>query len=104
MFKLLLSLVLSLLMFGGALADETRATESELPVTLLADSCAGCHGTDGKSPGSIPPLYGMSSSNIASAMRRYKNDQLRSTIMGRLAAAYSEAEIKAMADYFAAIK
>ena len=32
--------------------------------TLLSMSCAACHGTDGKSPGAMPSLYGKSSKYI----------------------------------------
>jgi sulfide dehydrogenase cytochrome subunit len=68
---------------------------------MLADTCAGCHGPDGKSPGRIPSIKGLSSDAIASAMRRYKDGTRQSTIMGRIARGYSNEEIKAMSDYLA---
>ena len=35
---------------------------------MLSYSCAVCHGTDGKSPGSIPGIYGKSSEFIVQAL------------------------------------
>ena len=71
---------------------------------MLADTCAGCHGTDGRSPGPIPPLYGMSASHIASVMRAFRDGSRRSTIMGRIAQGYSDAEIERMARHLARIR
>lgn len=90
--------LLALGLAGPALAADAASGR------MLADTCAGCHGTDGKSPGPIPPLYGMSASHIASAMRGFRDDTRRSTIMGRLAKGYSDAEIQSMADHLAGIR
>ncbi len=70
---------------------------------MLADNCAGCHGTDGASVGpAIPSIAGMSAIYITDMMNAYKSDDIKSTIMGRIAKGYSEDEIGAMAGYYAA--
>lgn len=79
---------------GGALAAGP-STE------MLASACAGCHGTGGASAGpSMPSLGGQSKVAIVEAMKGFKSGDRPSTVMGRLAKAYSDADFEAMADYF----
>ena len=92
---LLVVLAIGLLMALQVQADEiSRAT-------LLSISCAGCHGTDGKSPGSIPVIGGKSSDFIATALRQFSSGERTGTVMGRHASGYTDEEIQLIADYFA---
>jgi sulfide dehydrogenase cytochrome subunit len=72
--------------------------------SMLAGTCAGCHGTLGKSAGAAPSLAGLDASYIESAMQDFKSGKRPSTIMGRLAKGYDDAEIKAMSAYFGSLK
>ncbi|MCF6211080.1 MAG: hypothetical protein L3J88_01345 [Gammaproteobacteria bacterium] len=67
---------------------------------MLATPCAGCHGPDGDSPGSIPSLTGLSTDDIISSMKAFKTDQRKGTVMNRIAKGYSDEEIDLMASYF----
>jgi sulfide dehydrogenase cytochrome subunit len=67
---------------------------------MLSNSCAACHGTDGKSPGAIPSIYGKSAEFIAQALIDFREDKRPATVMGRHASGYSDEEIKLIADYF----
>lgn len=78
-------------------AESTRSA-------ILAAPCAGCHGTDGKSPGSIPSLFGRSPSYIANAMNEYKNDKRPGSVMNRIAKGYSNEEIQLLSNYFKELK
>jgi sulfide dehydrogenase cytochrome subunit len=69
---------------------------------LLALSCAGCHGPDGQSPGTIPSLRGKNEATISDALRGFRADQRPSTVMGRVAKGYSDQEIDAVAREIAA--
>jgi len=69
--------------------------------TMLSISCAGCHGTDGKSPGSIPTIGGKPSDFIATALREFSSGERAGTVMGRHATGYTDEEIQLIADYFA---
>ncbi|UCC57215.1 MAG: hypothetical protein JSU75_05670 [Gammaproteobacteria bacterium] len=92
---LLVALAIGLLTTLQVQADEiSRAT-------LLSISCAGCHGTDGKSPGSIPVIGGKSSDFIATALRQFSSGERAGTVMGRHATGYTDEEIQLIADYFA---
>ena len=68
---------------------------------MLANTCAGCHGTAGVSMGpSIPTLAGISATYFVEVMEGYSSGDVPSTIMGRLAKGYSEKEIVQMSEYF----
>ena len=82
-----------MLLVSPAGADETAPDN-------LANACAGCHGTDGKSPGLIVSINELSADEIASMMRSFKNDEIVVTVMNRIAKGYTEAEIEAIANHF----
>ena len=69
---------------------------------ILANPCAGCHGTNGKSVGRMPDLTKLKVKEIEVAMMKYKSGKRRATIMGRIARGYSNKQIKILANYFGA--
>ncbi len=69
--------------------------------TMLANSCAGCHGEDGKSPGAIPRIAGKSAGYIEQTMKDFASGKRAATVMGRHALGYTDEEIKLIAKYFA---
>lgn len=71
---------------------------------MLAYTCVGCHGNDGKSKGAIPSIDNLSAEQMVQAMQDYKSDKRPGTVMNRIAKGYDDQEIKAMADYFANLK
>lgn len=72
---------------------------------MLGNTCAGCHGTLGASTGpATPNIAGFQKDTLVDIMKAYKSDERPSTIMGRIAKGYSDAEIEAMSAYFAAQK
>jgi len=77
------------------------------PITkgaMLSITCAGCHGTDGKSAGTIPSIAGKSADYISQAMMDFRDEKRPSTVMMRHAKGYSDEEIKLIAEYFASKK
>ncbi len=72
--------------------------------TMLSNSCAACHGTDGNSPGAIPSIHGKSAEFISQALKEFRSGERESTVMGRHASGYSDEEIQLIADYFAGLK
>lgn len=67
---------------------------------MLSASCAGCHGTDGNSPGSIPAISGKSADYIRTSLEDFRSGKRESTVMGRHAKGYSDEEIRLIAEYF----
>lgn len=92
----------SLIMLLGGLVLSGNAWAADASPTMLANACAGCHGTNGGSVGpSSPTIAGMSTEYFVMAMTAYKKGEWPSTIMTRIAKGYSDSEIKAMGDHFA---
>ena len=67
---------------------------------MLSNSCAACHGTDGKSPGAIPSINGKSSQFLVSALHDFQDGKRPATVMGRHASGYTDKEIQDIANYF----
>jgi len=71
---------------------------------MLANTCAGCHGTHGASQGpAAPSIGGLSTDYLIEVMQAYKSGERAATIMGRIAQGYSDEEIAAMANFYAAL-
>ena len=82
-------------LLGGAAFAATPSA------SMLANTCAGCHGTDGVSHGpATPTIAGNSAEYFEEVMEAYQNGDRRSTIMGRIAKGYTKEEIKLLASYF----
>jgi cytochrome c553 len=69
---------------------------------VLAASCAACHGTDGNSVGGTPVLSGLDAAHFKLQMQAFRSGERSSTVMHHHAKGLTEAEIEALADYFAA--
>ncbi|MFN4130912.1 MAG: c-type cytochrome [Paracoccaceae bacterium] len=71
---------------------------------MMGQTCAGCHGTAGvPAVGYIPALARLKRDDFIKAMVAYREGTRTATIMNRVAPAFTDAEIAAMADYFAAL-
>lgn len=73
---------------------------AEPSAQMLADTCAMCHGTDGVSAGVLDSLRDMSAREIEEEMLEFKNAG-KGRIMAPLARAYSDAQIRAIAEHLA---
>jgi sulfide dehydrogenase cytochrome subunit len=72
---------------------------------LMAHSCAGCHGTLGRlGDESFMPLAGMPVGQFVGSMIAFRDGKRPATLMGHVAQGFSDAEIRAMGEFFAAIK
>ena len=105
--KALVALIGSVFMAG---ATQVLAGPS---AAMMANTCAGCHGTNGQSAGPASPnLAGMSASYFIDSMTYFKNlpkdqehaeDARPATIMNRIAKGYTDEQIEAMAEHFASL-
>ena len=76
-----------------------------LQLRALAATCANCHGTDGRAVGEgMPRLAGADAAYLAAQMRALRDGKRPATVMHQLAKGYSDAQIDALAGYFAARK
>jgi cytochrome c553 len=82
----------------------TKAASAVDPV-ILAGSCANCHGTDGRSPGSIPSIAGVPYAVLQAKLEAFKtNPAPDATVMPRLMRAYDAAQIEQLARYYSDMK
>lgn len=95
-----LALVLLLAGIGAASAQERE----QLYLRSMAAHCAQCHGTDGKpaAGSSLPALAGMKREDLVAQLKAFKAGTRPATIMHQLSKGYSDAQIEAVASYFAA--
>jgi len=71
---------------------------------MLSNSCAGCHGTGGRSPGAIPSINGKTAQFISQALMDFRSGKRPATVMGRHAMGYSDEEISLIAEHFSSQK
>lgn len=85
-----------------ALVMSASASAAPPSPAMLSNACAGCHGTQGGSAGpAMPSLAGQSKEAIVVAMQKFKSGERPSSIMGRLAKGYTDADFSAMGEFFA---
>ncbi len=84
-----------------ALASAASIT---VPGPALAQACAACHGPGGRSQGAIPALDRLSPQDFRAAMRAFRTEERRGTVMNYIAKGLSEADVEAVAAYFARVQ
>ena len=87
---------------SSALAQNAAA--NDLYKRGLAATCANCHGTNGVAEAGHVSLAGQNAEMLLKNLLDYKEGRRPATIMHQLAKGYSDAELKAIANYFAAKK
>ena len=80
-------------------AAQPSAPPSPAAVVNMISNCYSCHGTDGRSPGSIPSLTGKNAEQALLQLKEFKSGQLAATVMTRHAKGYTDAELEALANY-----
>lgn len=66
-----------------------------------ASSCSGCHAATSNIDTPVPRLAGRKAEDIVAQMQAFKSGQKPSTIMDRIAKGFSDAEVQAIADWYA---
>lgn len=69
-------------------------------IKLIAATCQSCHGVEGRAEGVGLRLAGQGAAEIERKLLAFRNGTAQSTIMQQHAKGYSEAELKALAQYF----
>ncbi|MCK5897028.1 MAG: cytochrome c [Cocleimonas sp.] len=100
---LLTSLAFGISMSAFAADDKKKAPEvmSGASASMLADTCAGCHGVNGVSKGpAMPSIAGMSAEYLTTVLQAYKSGEAASTIMQRITKGYSDEELAQVAEVY----
>ena len=77
------------------------ATSGDHHAREWAAGCLGCHQPVG---GTIPRLHGQSREELAAKFRAYRDGRQSGTVMPQLAKGYTDTQIDAIAEWFAAEK
>jgi sulfide dehydrogenase cytochrome subunit len=96
-------LTMKLALVGGAFALglSSGAMAGGATAKMLADTCAGCHGTNGNSVGpASPSIAAMDPVVFVDTMLAFQSGDTYSTIMGRIAKGYTEEELEQMGEFF----
>ena len=72
--------------------------------TMLSLACGSCHGTDGKSSGTMPKIAGANKDELYKTLLDYKAGKRNGTIMTKHAKGYNDAELEQIAYYFSKVK
>lgn len=92
------------LLLTAALACAAPAVQAQ-DATRMASACAICHGTEGRAvTKDVVSLAGKPRDEIASQMRAFRDGSRPVTVMHQIAKGYTDAQIDALAAYFAAQK
>ncbi|MEW5838842.1 MAG: c-type cytochrome [Pseudomonadota bacterium] len=93
----------ALLALGGfcLVLSPTPAMAEGASGQTIGLTCVVCHGPQGQGTKTIPPLAGRNADQTYAALLAYKNGSRPSTVMDRHAKGYSDAELRAVAEYFA---
>lgn len=87
-------------LYGISFAADYEPTKGE----MLALSCAGCHGTDGKSNGIMPTIAGMGKTSIQKILLDYKYGRKTGTVMQKHVKGFSDEELEQVSYYFSQVK
>ena len=96
---LVLLAVALLLPPGMAAADPVAARGS-----ALGNACAACHGPNGRSQGAIPTIDTLSSADFTAALQAFRANTRKGTVMNLIAKGLDDADIEAVATYFATLR
>ena len=99
MHRLLLPALASVLLVS--LAESGPAWAADMPPPG-ASSCTGCHAPKRISDSVIPHIAGRKAADIVQYMREYRSGAWPSSVMGRIAKGFDDAQTEAIAAWFAA--
>jgi sulfide dehydrogenase cytochrome subunit len=69
-----------------------------------AASCTGCHAADAKIETRVPRIAGRPPAEIVAAMEAFRSGQKPATVMDRIAKGFTDAEVRAIAEWLGAQK
>lgn len=103
-FHMAATALLGALPFAGVastcLAEDTFSSEQ---MVVMAGACANCHGTGGRLVGSVPTIAGRPAAVLETRLLEFKHGPQRdATVMDRIAKGFTDEELVALADHFAA--
>ena len=96
-------LALCLSLVGWPAYAQDKAS-TDLHMRANAAMCANCHGSEGRTvkDSAVPPIAGLPHDYIVQEMQAFKDGRRPATVMHQITKGLSDAQIAALATYFAA--
>ena len=88
----------------SVLAITGPAAAQSADVSVLAETCATCHGRNAEGSGGISGLRGQQQAYLAEQLRAFKAGTRPATVMNRFAKGYTDDEIVGLALHFSRLK
>ena len=88
--------LMMVLMMAPGISNAAQISNGE----ALGDACTSCHGIDGHSKGYIPAIAGVNKATLLQELKAFRAQSAQATIMNRIARAYTDPELEALAGYF----
>jgi len=66
-----------------------------------ATSCSGCHPANAGVESAVPRLAGRNAAEIVAQMKAFRSGERQATVMDKIAKGFSDAEIEAIAAWYA---
>jgi cytochrome c553 len=98
---------MKILLLAAALLAAAPVAAQDTAGRNLAAPCAICHGTEGRpstTDSPLIPLAGLPRDHVATQMRAFRDGKRPATVMHQIAKGYNDAQIDALAAWFAAQK
>ena len=94
--------VTRLLLAAAALASSVGMTFAASPEPPAgAASCSGCHAASAGVETPVPRLVGRNAAELVQQMQAFRDGQREATVMDRIAKGFSDAEVQAIAAWYA---
>lgn len=91
-----------LLALAGSATAQTAAVNPDRQTRTWAAACAACHGTDGRTQGTVPAIAGRNADQLYQALIEFKSNQRpAATVMHQHAKGYTDDELRRIAQFFA---
>ena len=90
--------------FGALVIGIFAAAATPAGAPPGASSCSGCHPASAAVKTPVPPLAGRPAAEIVEQVRSFRSGQRPATVMDRIARGFSDAEIAAIAAWYAGQK
>lgn len=100
--KRVVALMAGLAVLAGAVAAQPAPEAIGFEeAAVLAGACFGCHGPEGAGADPIPRIAGIAVATMIARFAAFRAGEVPgATIMGRIAVAYDDRQIAALARYF----
>jgi cytochrome c553 len=91
--------VIAVAAIAVAVLPVAPAVPAEAP--LGAASCSGCHPASAGVDSPLPRLAGRRAADIVAQMQAFRSGQQQATVMDKIAKGFSDAEVQAIAAWYA---